>query len=105
MSNWNKTIWEAKIAELPPAMTVSHIADKFDQNYANTWKWLKRFKYQFRDTRPENCRIIGRARRKLTKVDWYKTNRVIADEFNVSRQCVQQARDKAGKAKVNGRKK
>lgn len=103
--SWNRTIWEAELSKLKPGRTVADVAAEFGLKTDITRLWIKRFKYPFKDARPEACAAVGRARRKLPlDLDWRHTDAVIAKLYNVSRQCVHQARAKEGMAKVNGRK-
>ncbi len=93
-----------ELAALPRGMSISTIASRFGKTYAATQKWVKWFKYPFKDMRVENCARIGRGRRILKNVNWSMTNRQIADKFNVTRAAAHIARIRAGKPKVNGRK-
>lgn len=101
LTNWNKTLWEEAIGDLPKGLTATQAAHRLKKPYALTWRWLNHFGYDSPDTRGKHVRSKGwiKKHRRLdpAKANWKRRDVDLAKQFGVSRERVRQVRNREGK--------
>jgi len=93
---WIQT-WRARIQDLADNLSALEVASTLGISETYAREVLHTFHYHYRDRRGEANRSRWKlAKKKVNpdKVDWRKTNAVIARQFKVSREYIRQLRNR-----------